>query len=89
MINKEYIRQLVRSSSSISSNYIEASDRLGKADEKMKIRIARREAKETAHWLDLVLTYQNTNLHIERAGLIDEGQEIKKIISAIINKLDC
>jgi hypothetical protein len=34
IINVVYIRQLVRSSSSVSANYIEASDDLGKADEK-------------------------------------------------------
>jgi len=34
VINKEYIRQVIRSSGSISANYTEASDDLGKADEK-------------------------------------------------------
>lgn len=46
-INAEYIRQVIRSSGSVSANYIEASDDLGKADEKMKLKISRREAKET------------------------------------------
>ena len=47
--NTEYIRQLVKSSGSVGANYIEASDDLGKLDEKMKIKIARREAKESIH----------------------------------------
>jgi four helix bundle protein len=47
VINKEYIRQAICSSGSISANYTEASDDLGKSDEKMKIKISRREAKET------------------------------------------
>jgi len=34
IINIEYIRQLIRASSSVGANYIEASDDLGKADEK-------------------------------------------------------
>jgi isocitrate lyase len=34
VINIEYIKQVVRSSGSISANYTEASDDLGKADEK-------------------------------------------------------
>jgi hypothetical protein len=34
IINVVYIKQLVRSSSSVSANYIEVSDDLGKADEK-------------------------------------------------------
>ena len=34
IINIEYIRQLIRSSGSVGANYIEASDDLGKLDEK-------------------------------------------------------
>lgn len=33
VINIEYIRQLIRASSSVGANYIESSDDLGKADE--------------------------------------------------------
>ena len=47
IINQEYIKQVIRSSGSVSANYTEASDDLGKSDEKMKLKIARREAKET------------------------------------------
>jgi four helix bundle protein len=65
-INSKYIKQLVRSSGSVAANYIEASDDLGKSDEKMKIKIARRESKESIHWLDLVLTYENKELEKER-----------------------
>ena len=88
LINREYIKQLIRSSASISANYIEASDDLGKADEKMKIKISRREAKETVNWLDLILTHQNSHLEMEKARLIDHGQQIRKILSAIIKKLE-
>ena len=85
--NSEYIKQLIRSSGSVGANYIEASDDLGKLDEKMKIKIARREVKESIHWLDLILTYENKELETERIILIDEADQIKKILSAIINKL--
>lgn len=87
IINVEYIRQLIRASGSIGANYVEASDDLGKADEKMKIKISRRETKESIHWLDLVLTYDNSVLEKEKAELIDEAIQIRKILSAIINKL--
>jgi four helix bundle protein len=69
IINKEYIRQLIRSSGSISANYIEASDDLGKADEKMKLKISRREAKETLLWLDLMLIYNDETLLKEKVRL--------------------
>ena len=53
VINREYIRQLIRASGSVGANYIEASDDLGRQDERMKIKIARREAKESVYWLIL------------------------------------
>ena len=87
VINVEYTRQLIRASGSVEANYIEASDDLGKLDEKMKIKIARREAKESIHWLDLILTYENKELEEERIALMDEADQIKKILSAIVNKL--
>jgi four helix bundle protein len=88
IINVEYIKQLIRASSSIGANYIEASDDLGKADERMKIKIARREAKESVHFLDLILTHDDEQLEKERITLIDEAQQIRKILSTIINKLE-
>src|SRR5258707_3859279 len=81
MINIEYIRQLVRSSGSVGANYIEASDDLGKADEKMKIKIARREAKESVYWLGLVFVYDNAELEAERLALTDEASQICRILS--------
>lgn len=87
VINKEYIKQLIRSSGSVSANYTEASDDLGKSDEKMKIKISRREAKETIKWLDLTLTYEDKSLEQLKLQLIDEGEQIRKILSAILIKL--
>jgi len=55
VINIPYIKQLIRASSSIGANYIEASDKLGKLDEQMKLKISRREAKESVYWLRLIL----------------------------------
>ena len=88
IINIQYIRQVVRLSSSIAANYIEASDDLGKQDEKMKIKISRREAKETIYWLGLVLLYGDKNLEFKQSKLIDEGNQIRKILSAILIKLN-
>jgi len=86
IINTEYIRQLIRASGSVGGNYIEASDNLGKLDEKMRIKISR--AKESIHWLDLILTDGNDELEKERLELMDEGIQIKKILSAILKKLE-
>ena len=87
IINQEYIKQVIRSSGSVSANYTEASDDLGKANEKMKLKISRREAKETIKWIDLILIYDNEDLKREQNQLIDEGEQIRKILSSIIIKL--
>jgi four helix bundle protein len=86
-INVEYVKQLIKASGSVAANYIEASDDLGRADEKMKLKLARREAKESKIWLGLVLTYEEKKLEEERTFLLDEAEQIKKILSTIINKL--
>jgi four helix bundle protein len=88
IINSEYIKQLVRSSGSVGANYTEASDDLGKYDERMKIKISRREAKESIYWLKLILTYNNCKLEAERIKIIDEADQIRKILSAILIKLN-
>ena len=87
IINIEYIKQRIRSSGSVAANYIEASDDLGKLDEKMKIKIARRETKESLYWMEMILVYEDKNLAEQREKLIDEGTQIKKILSAILLKL--
>ena len=53
----------------------------------MKLKISRREAKETINWIDLILTYENIDLEREKEKLIDEGEQIRRILSAIIKKL--
>ncbi len=87
LINREYIGQLVRASSSVDANYTEASDDLGKGDEKMKIKTSRREAKESVKFLDLILVYDDKELEKEQLYLVDEGIQIRKILSAIVKKL--
>lgn len=87
LINIEYIRQLIRASSSVGANYIEASDDIGKLDERMKVKIARREAKESIYWMKLVLTYGNQELENEKDLLVDEAQQIRKILSTILIRI--
>jgi len=49
----------------------------------MRLKISRKEAKETAYWLELLLV-ENEEM---RNSLKQEAEELKKIFSAIINKL--
>jgi len=85
--NIEYTRQLIKVSASVGANYTEASDDLGPADEKMKLKTSRREVKEAKYFLSLVLTYNDKKLEEERNFLIDESSQIQKILSSIIQKL--
>ena len=46
--NMEYGKQVIRASGSVGANYIEANEALGKKDFVMRIKICRKEAKESA-----------------------------------------
>ena len=83
--NIEDGKQLVRSSGSIGANYIEANEKLGDKDFLMRMKIARKEAKESSYWLRLL--WDMNDSHRKKINeLKDEALEIKKILSAIINK---
>lgn len=80
-------RQVIRSSGSIGANYIEANEAMSPKDKKYRMKIARKEAKETSYWLSLnELYFKNEDLR-ELLELKQEADQIKKILSAIINKL--
>jgi four helix bundle protein len=53
--NNEIAKQVVRSAGSVGANYIEANEALGKKDFLLRLRICRKEEKETAYWLKLIL----------------------------------
>lgn len=78
--------QLVRSSGSVGANYIEANEALSKKDFIMRIKICRKEAKESRYWLKLIDTYDNSILEVERQSLIQESTELMNIFGAIIRK---
>jgi len=88
LINAEDIKQLIRSSGSVAANYIEANENLGKADLRMKIKISRKEAKESILWLSLLEVDGSDELAKEKSRLINEAQQLRKILSAILNKLE-
>ena len=88
VINLEYIKQVVRSAGSIGANYIEANDNLGANDLKVRIRICRKESKETRYWLKHLLTYENENLEQEKLLLQKEADELMLIFAAILRKLE-
>ncbi len=84
--NIEYSKQVIRSSASVGANYIEANEALGKKDFVMRIKISRKEAKETVYWLELIGATNKENISLENSILSKEATELKKIFSAIIEK---
>ena len=53
LTNIEIGKQLIRSAGSVGANYIEANEALSKKDFLMRIKICRKEAKESHYWLRL------------------------------------
>ena len=82
-INLPLISQIVRSATSIGANYREANDGLGKKDFLLRLRIARKEAKESSYWLELLA---ESNQQIDFSVLINECLELRNILSSIITK---
>lgn len=86
--NREDSSQVVRSSGSIGANYIEANESLSKKDFVMRIRIARKEAKESAYWLKLIDIGGDSILDEKRSTLHQEARELMFILSSIMRKFE-
>ncbi|WP_343613221.1 four helix bundle protein [Flavobacterium sp.] len=83
--NIEDGKQLIRSSGSVGANYIEANEKLGDKDLIFRLKIARKEAKESKYWLQL-LNDLNPDQKTFSESLLFEIEELRKILSAIITK---
>jgi four helix bundle protein len=83
--NIEDGKQLVRSSGSVGANYIEANEKLGDKDFLFRVKIARKEAKESKYWL-MLLNEMNAELREISQELIIEADALRKILSTIITK---
>ena len=86
LANIEDAKQLIRASGSVGSNYIEANEALSKKDFLMRIKICRKEAKESRFFLRLIDTADNGPAEREQQALIQEAQELTNIFGAIVRK---
>jgi four helix bundle protein len=82
--NIEDVKQLVKASGSVGANYIEANESLGKKDFRLRIKISRKEAKESVDWLRLLDAGTNADVERDRKDLMQEGTELMKIFGAIL-----
>jgi len=83
--NLIFINQITRSVTSIGANSQEADGSTSRKEFQRSFTIAKKEAKETNYWLQIILV---TNNRLENAmkSIIQEGKEIEAIISAIVQK---
>lgn len=84
-VNIEIICQLIRSSGSTGANYREANEAISRKDFSHRIKISRKEAKESHYWLQGLLE-ANPVLASEIEPLIQEALELAMIFSSIRNK---
>jgi four helix bundle protein len=76
----------VKSSGSVGANYIEANESLGKKDFRLRIRISRKESKESRYWLRLLDVGDKVPIARERDALVQESTELMRIFGAILQK---
>lgn len=82
--NKEYGIQLIRSSASPGANYIEAIEAVSKKDFVHRLRICRKESKESIHWLMLLEKTNNKEIEDEVKELILEAESFVRILTSSI-----
>ena len=85
-ITKRIIPQLVAAGTSVGSNYCEADDAESGRDFKHKIGICKKEARETKHWLRMMVIV-DSKLKDEARELWKESNELNLIFNSINQKL--
>lgn len=81
-INRPLINQIIRSSTSIGANYMEANQGCSKKDFRNKIKISQKEANETKHWLRMI-AIANSEKKEECRRLWKEAHELTLIFAKI------
>lgn len=82
--NIEDGKQVVRSSGSVGANFIEAVESFSDKDYLYRLKICRKEAKETNYWLKLIKP-DSENLNDQKA-LIQESFELMNIFGSLVRK---
>ena len=86
--NYEDVRQVVRSSGSVAANYLESQEGLSRKDFFYRIKLCRKESRESGLWLKLISVGPDRTVAAERDRLAGEANELKLIFSAIAAKDD-
>jgi four helix bundle protein len=84
-VHRTISRQLLRAGTSVGANVEEAQAAQSRADFISKMNIALKEARETHYWLRLIR--DSELVLIDRlTGIIQEADEIKRILGAIVHR---
>jgi four helix bundle protein len=86
LANVEDTKQVVKASGSVGANYIEANESLSKKDFVVRIKICRKEAKESRYWLRLIDAGDDSTVKKHRDDLVREATELTSIFGAILRK---
>ncbi|MFC1510844.1 four helix bundle protein [Candidatus Margulisiibacteriota bacterium] len=82
--------QVIRSGTSIGANVEEADNSPTRKDFKYKMVIAKKEAAETVYWLRIIIEakiLKNPTNVTKAEELLDESNQLLKIISSIFRKI--
>lgn len=79
------IGQVVRSATSIGANYCEADDAVSKKEFRHKIGTCKKEARETKHWLRMIVPAED-EMRSSARPLWQEAKELHLIFAAIFRK---
>ena len=83
--NIEDAKQVIRASGSVGANYIEANEALSVKDFRMRIKISKKEAKESAYFLRLLYVANDADLDQKRNDLVQEARELVNILGSILH----
>jgi four helix bundle protein len=85
-VMRPLISQVVRSSTSVGANYMEADSAESRKDFRHKILLSKKESQETMHWLRMLAAAHPQSAE-ECRGLWKESHELTLIFAAIIRSL--
>ena len=85
-VNVELSRQLIRAAGSIGANYREANEAVSRKDFEFRVRICRKEAKESHFWL---MAFKSVGeIELTRKSLSQEAFELAKIFGSMVKKFE-
>lgn len=85
IINNPLTLQLIKAGMSVGANYREACEAESSKDFVHKIKISKKEARESKYWLKLLLKV-NPNFRNQIVPLEKEAEEFVKIFASVVSK---